>query len=63
MKPKPRRTRAQACTGKKQHADKADDEEHRARLVRRGASAQLLRTYRCEFCGAYHVGHAMPKDR
>jgi hypothetical protein len=49
--------REQACEGKKAHPTKQEAETHRRRLIRNGAHPISLKTYRCDHCGSWHVGH------
>lgn len=51
------RTRANACTGKVRHPDRAAALDHLYQLGRRGATTQTLAAYRCRFCKAWHVGN------
>lgn len=56
-------TRGRACTGKKSHTTRADADEHRARLIARGAAPAGIRIYHCRHCGFIHVGHVGPTGR
>lgn len=53
-----RRIRRNACQGKKQYTDKA--EADRACRVLFAKERWPMTVYRCQFCGAWHVGH-MPR--
>jgi len=63
VKPKRRPTRAQTCGRKKKHADKAAAERHMDRLVRGGASPDILNVYKCRFGPHWHVGHIVKNGR
>jgi len=58
------RTRGRSCTGKLRHNTPAKAEQHRARLIRRGAWHAALVVYPCPgSCGGWHVGHAEHRRR
>lgn len=56
------RTKGRACTGKRRHGAREEAEDHRDRLIARGAVR--LAAYQCRnrACRGWHVGH-LPKPR
>lgn len=50
------RTKGRSCTGKAQYTRKEAARVARRRLGR-------YSSYRCKFCGAWHVGHSGAKKR
>lgn len=54
--------KAEQCSGKQRHPDRAAAEAHVFALARAGGMLKRLRVYLCRFCGCWHVGHK-PKPR
>lgn len=56
------RTKSRACVGKRRHDSREEAEEHRDRLIARGAVRLAAYPCRNRDCGGWHVGH-LPKPR
>ncbi|WP_392749435.1 hypothetical protein [Streptomyces sp. LN590] len=56
------RTKNRACTGKRRHDTEEQAEEHRERLIAKGAVRLAAYPCRNRRCGGWHVGHT-PKPR
>lgn len=52
---KPTRSRARSCRGKRRYVHPAAALRDAKRLMTE--NGHHFSVYRCEFCGAYHVGH------
>lgn len=50
-----RRIRRNSCTGKQRHDTQTEAVKHCISYLRRCGG--LMHTYKCRFCGAWHVGH------
>lgn len=55
-----RAVRRRVC-GRKRRFDREADAALSARRLRRATTGEWIGTYRCSFCGGWHVGHK-PKD-
>jgi len=51
-----RRQRRKECGSKVRHADQTAA-IHAACAMRRNLGSRCLNTYRCKWCGGWHVGH------
>lgn len=51
-----RHIRRKACAGKQRHETQLEAVAHSASLRHKGEIGQL-NSYRCVYCGGYHVGH------
>lgn len=51
-----RRIRRRACAGKQRHETQTEAVAHIIHL-RQSFPAERLRSYKCRFCGGWHVGH------
>ena len=56
------RTKGRACTGKRRHDTREEAEDHRDRLIAKGAVRLASYPCRNRACGGWHVGH-LPKSR
>lgn len=54
-----RRIRRNACTRKVRHADSQGAAIAIKQLAKRmGGMLGLMQSYKCQFCGGWHIGHA-----
>jgi hypothetical protein len=54
-----RRIRRNKCTSKVRHADQHSAGAAIAKLAKRmGGMLGYMQTYKCQFCGGWHIGHA-----
>lgn len=56
------RSKASECGTKQQHPTRQAAREHLWSLERRGAAGWRMSVYKCQHCGAWHVGHR-PKPK
>lgn len=57
-----RHVRRKACVNKRKYASKEIAESNRHRLIKSEGYSGHITTYKCTFCGKWHIGHT-PVDK